>query len=439
MGTDRLLNRPIALTILNDDLRADTELVERFHHYARQWSKISDRSVVRVYDIVRDHDADVVITERSDGTDLGASLTGTPLAVESVTTTMIAVTDALEVLHRAGTLHLGLHAGAILLRPDGRVLVTEPGMARLADHRDQAEVTCVAPELLLGTPVGPATDLYAIGALLYYCLTGAAPFAASSTNATAMARLHRDPTPIRKRRPNLPEPLALAVEACLARNPSARPQSASELRTLLTDASSVTTSRPKRTGRRWAVVGSAALAVVVATTVASALPRRSEPGTATVPVTNPASSAPGTPFIVALGEFDPAPGDGRENPRQLGALTDGNPQTVWTTERYNVRDLGRKGGVGLVFELSSTAPLGSLDVSSPSRGWAAEVFVADQLGPKLTDWGTSIARADSIAGNVTFSLSSRSGRYILLWITDLGDTKRGSWYTLQISGVALTA
>jgi hypothetical protein len=140
---------------------------------------------------------------------------------------------------------------------------------------------------------------------------------------------------------------------------------------------------------------------------------------APVAVTVPAPTGPVA--IVSVGEFDPPPGDGRENPGQLGNLIDGNPQTVWSSLCYDEVGLGRKEGVGLVFELSGSAAGHTLSIASPTRNWSASVFVSQDRPSGVKGWGSPVSsRRDVTTATTTFPLEDAPGRYVLLWFTRLG-------------------
>jgi hypothetical protein len=136
--------------------------------------------------------------------------------------------------------------------------------------------------------------------------------------------------------------------------------------------------------------------------------------------------------ITATAEFDPPPGDGRENPGQLGALVDGDPATTWSTVCYESATFGAKGGVGLRFRLSAP-PVGmALEVTSPTTGWSARVFLATTAGPTLAGWGTAASAGTNLpAGTVRFPLAG-AGTEVLLWLDRAGRAISGCTFPYQI-------
>jgi putative peptidoglycan lipid II flippase len=108
---------------------------------------------------------------------------------------------------------------------------------------------------------------------------------------------------------------------------------------------------------------------------------------------------------------------------QVNATIDNNPDTVWWTDTYfDSRFAGLRHGLGLVIRLTGRHHLHELDVTSPSPGWSAEVYVADQIPspPSLAPWGPPVATRGTIDGSTAFNLNNKEGSVILLWLTDLG-------------------
>jgi serine/threonine protein kinase len=149
-----------------------------------------------------------------------------------------------------------------------------------------------------------------------------------------------------------------------------------------------------------------------------------------------------TPDIVGAAEFDPLPGDGRENPGQLERLTDGDLTTAWTTVCYESNYLYPKSGVGVALELNGPVAGNRLQITWPAAPWRVQVYVADAPGVTLADWGDPVAeRGAESAGNAFFSLGGSSGDHVLIWLTQLpeGDGCGENPYRGQIGEVALTA
>ncbi|HKA04545.1 MAG TPA: hypothetical protein VKD67_09455, partial [Acidimicrobiales bacterium] len=321
---------------------------------------------------------------------------------------------------------------------------------------------------------------------------------AETDAATAMARLQREPVPIRQIRPGVPRSMDELVMRLLSRNADDRPRNAALVRDALVrilesgdeEDSTVVVPRestpdigiPLPDGTRpptghdptypGALVGERSprhflVSIVVLCAVAAALaglgalffstgtgarladsPRnvlggRGDSTTTTTATTVAAAAAPVPAMIVSTGEFDPPPlGDGRENPSQTGNLLDKNEATTWSTVCYSNRDMAPKAGVGLVFVLSASARGHTLVVSSPTTGgWGADVYVSTSNHDTLADWGRPVATArDAPTGPTSFQLGDTDGRYVLLFIRQLGASVppcQRPWQ-LRISEVSLS-
>jgi hypothetical protein len=237
----------------------------------------------------------------------------------------------------------------------------------------------------------------------------------------------------------------------MAKAPEARYQSAAELQTALLsvdlraqEATQVVSAAPLppprqdhtpprgvppsfvQSERRWMVPTVAIVAVALTLGIVGILFARSDTGHKLLDNLStseaPAASAKAIPTPTPLA-FDPPPGSGVEHDDELPFLVDGDTATQWRTENYNSsRFGGLKPGVGVVLQLDGAHKLKELKVTSPSRGWSAEVLVADTPKPSRQAWGDPVAtKKDIDGGSTTFDLGGRTGGAVLLWITDLGE------------------
>jgi hypothetical protein len=144
--------------------------------------------------------------------------------------------------------------------------------------------------------------------------------------------------------------------------------------------------------------------------------------------------------IAGIAAFDPPPGSAHEHDNQLGAATDGNPATTWETERYDSRKFGGlKDGVGIVLRLDAVTPLDRIELTSPTKAWSVQVYVAEGAGADLGSWGDPVATRDDIDGNVTLALHGARGAAVLVWITDLGDGSVGDGFSTAIAEAKLVS
>ena len=175
---------------------------------------------------------------------------------------------ALDAAHRAGLVHRDVKPGNILITPDGRVLLTDFGIAKglgaTGDDLTTANVMMgtakyLSPEQVRGKKLDGRADLYSLGLVLYECLAGRVPFLGETDTDTALARLNRDPTDLARLRPTLPYGLAELIHRLLARRPMDRYATGAELRAALTqianqtaDPTDATDPQPGASARRTA-------------------------------------------------------------------------------------------------------------------------------------------------------------------------------------------
>jgi len=178
--------------------------------------------------------------------------------------------------------------------------------------------------------------------------------------------------------------------------------------------------------RRWLVPAVAIIAVAVTLGIVGILFARSDAGHrlfdgGTTP-RGPAAKNQAIPRPTPLA-FDPPPGSGVEHDDELANLVDNDPTTLWSTETYSNNRLGGlKPGVGVVLQLDGPHKLKELKVTSPSRGWTAEVLVAGAPQATRAAWGDPVSAKKGVGdGATTFDLAGTTGGAVLLWITDLGE------------------
>jgi hypothetical protein len=185
-----------------------------------------------------------------------------------------------------------------------------------------------------------------------------------------------------------------------------------------------------RRERSWLVPAALILVVAVTLGIVGVLVGRSEVGQKLLD--NGKDDEAAQPVTIgAPASFDPE-GDGSENNGELPNLTDDDAGTAWRTDHYNSRQLGGlKSGVGVVLPASAPTTFRSLIVHSPSPGWSASVYVADEAATTLAGWGRPVATIRT-GGDATVDLGGQRGGAVLLWITDLGPDQRVSISEVQL-------
>jgi eukaryotic-like serine/threonine-protein kinase len=235
---DEMLERIVSVKILREDYSNDTDFRERFRHEAKAAANLSHPNIVTVYDFGFDQDQVFIVFEFVDGTDLKSLIRKQGrFSVEDTVGLMAQACAGVGYAHRAGLVHCDIKSHNMLVSNEFRLKVTDFGIARaLATiHPDEkSEVVWgsphyFSPEQAAGAAPSPASDVYALGVILYEMLTGRLPFEASE--ATELARMHRVETPIPPKRlnPAIPEALDKIALKVLSKEPAARYRTADQL------------------------------------------------------------------------------------------------------------------------------------------------------------------------------------------------------------------
>jgi serine/threonine-protein kinase len=228
-AVDEQLDREVAVKLLRPQFSADPGFAARFKQEARAAGGLSHPSIVSVYDYGTDGDAgeQYIVMELVEGRDLSTILAdrGT-VSTDDAVRIAIATASALEAAHRKGIVHRDVKPGNILVTDNGDVKVTDFGIARAVSEASMTvtgttlgSVHYFSPEQARGDEVTGASDVYALGIVLFEMLTGRRPFEADSAAAVALKRLSEDaPTPTSIGRPVAPGLEAIVMRA-LARDP----------------------------------------------------------------------------------------------------------------------------------------------------------------------------------------------------------------------------
>ncbi len=236
-ASDRVLGRTVAIKIMRSLTTDEGSFAERFRDEARHTAGLSHPNIAAVYDYGEDDGTAYLVMELVPGRPLSALIAEGPMAPDHVRLILGQCALALAAAHEAGVVHRDVKPANVMVTPDGKVKLTDFGIARAVDaagHTRTGEVMgtpqYLAPEQATGQRVTGATDLYSLGIVGHEMLTGRRPFDAGSAVATALAQISEPP-------PALPahvtDPLRSAIESCLAKDPSHRPSSAASLAALL--------------------------------------------------------------------------------------------------------------------------------------------------------------------------------------------------------------
>lgn len=257
-ATDTVLRRGVALKTLRADRAVDPQFRSRFQHEARAMAVLHHPGIADVYDFGQEpgNDAYLVMSHVS-GQPLDRRIAERGRLTVAETMSIVAqVGRALQAVHEAGIVHRDVKPGNIIHEPDGTVVLVDFGVARSAQSAALTGVEevvgtahYIAPEQVSKHPVGPATDVYALGAVAYHCLAGRPPFLGPSPVTVAMQHLKEAPPPLPE---DVPPRARALVATALAKDPAARFTSATAMAAAAESAIPVTADTaeltPLRTG-----------------------------------------------------------------------------------------------------------------------------------------------------------------------------------------------
>jgi serine/threonine-protein kinase len=243
VATDVDLDRRVAVKLLKTNLAGDPVVAERFRREAIAVARLNHPNIVAVHDVIVHEGRQAVVMQLVDGKSLRQLLDSQKrLGPELTIHIGAAIAGALDAAHRGGFVHRDVKPGNILVTSDGRVLLTDFGIAKglqpedddlTSDNVMMGTAKYLSPEQVRGRRLDGRADLYSLALVLYECLAGRVPFLGETDADTALARLQRDPTDLGHLRPTLPIGLVNLIHKTLARNPAHRPQTGNELRAAL--------------------------------------------------------------------------------------------------------------------------------------------------------------------------------------------------------------
>jgi serine/threonine-protein kinase len=230
----------VAIKVLKEKLAADDVFRRRFAHEARAAQEVRHKHLVQILDTGEADGRPYLAVAFIGGGTLEDRLATGPLPLDDILRLAAGVGAGLDALHAGGLVHRDIKPSNVMLTEEGSALLTDFGLAKgpaytVLTRPGQVVGTLdyLAPELIKGEEASPATDLYALGCLVYECVAGEPPFAGKGVLEIGMAHLDQEPPDPLRNRPDLPAGLTWALRQALAKEPNDRPPTATAFANML--------------------------------------------------------------------------------------------------------------------------------------------------------------------------------------------------------------
>lgn len=234
---DVLLNRYVAVKVLRQQFVHDEEFIKRFRREAQSAASLSHPNVVSIYDVGQEDETHYIVMEYIEGHNLNEIIKErAPLQVDEAVRIAIQICDALDHAHQNHIIHRDIKPHNILIGNNGRVKVTDFGIARAVTSSTITQTGSVlgsvhyfSPEHAKGTSTGEKSDLYSLGIVLYQMLTAKLPFLGESPISVALKHLQEPFEEPKTVNPYIPQSVENVILKSMRKNPSERYQSAKEM------------------------------------------------------------------------------------------------------------------------------------------------------------------------------------------------------------------
>jgi serine/threonine protein kinase len=234
-------DRTVAVKMLLPEHFDRRSVLRRFLGEARAVTRLTHAHIVAVHEVGESSSGPYLVMELINGPSLEAVLQSGPIPMATAVATLVPVAEAVDYAHRRGVIHRDLKPSNILLEPKRGPVVLDFGMAKVQRERGGSSISSwTQPGTIMGTPafmppeqtgiegavIGPASDVYSLGAILYVMLAGRPPFVEANAMRTIRKVRTAPPPPMRSFRPDVPEPLERICLKCLAKEGAQRYPSA---------------------------------------------------------------------------------------------------------------------------------------------------------------------------------------------------------------------
>ncbi|AGA70145.1 serine/threonine protein kinase [Desulfitobacterium dichloroeliminans LMG P-21439] len=234
---DLLLNRIVTIKVLREQFTADEEFVRRFRREAQSAASLSHMNIVSIYDVGKDGESEYIVMEYVEGQNLKEIIRSyAPLSTEQTLDLGIQIAEAIHHAHEHHIIHRDIKPHNILVTDDGRIKVTDFGIARAVSAATMTHsgdivgsVHYLSPEQAKGVQTNEQSDVYSLGIILYELLTGKVPYDGESPIAIALKHLQEQAVPPSKLNPRVSPAFENLVIRAIAKSPDQRYATAKEL------------------------------------------------------------------------------------------------------------------------------------------------------------------------------------------------------------------
>lgn len=241
-GMDQVLGRTVAIKTMLPQYASDPSFAARFKQEAQAAAALQSPYIVSVYDWGKDADTYYIVMEYLRGTDLKSGIRKHgALDCKKVAQIGSQIAQALSVAHKHDIIHRDIKPQNIMVQPDGNIKVMDFGIARAknshltADNSVLGTAHYVSPEQTQGKELGPTTDIYSLGIVMYEASTGRVPFEGDDAISVALKQVNEQPKPPSEINPNVDPQLESIILKCMQKDPKDRFQTADELYHTLRD------------------------------------------------------------------------------------------------------------------------------------------------------------------------------------------------------------
>lgn len=229
------LNRYVAIKILKNEYAGDKNFVAKFRAEAQSAAGLSHPNIVNVYDVGDDDGLYYIVMELVEGITLKKFIERKGrLEIKEAIGISIQIAQGMEAAHANHIIHRDIKPQNIIISRDGKVKVTDFGIAKAATSNTVSQnavgsVHYLSPEQARGGYSDEKSDIYSLGVTIYEMLCGTVPFAGDNSVSVALSHINDEPRPIRELRPDVPVSIEKIVQKCMQKKPERRYLSASEL------------------------------------------------------------------------------------------------------------------------------------------------------------------------------------------------------------------